>query len=196
MLKKITFATIFLLMFWMLNAQMMSARQRHLRINLGGGVSWIIGEDVKNKDDNHVYEPQFNFGAGLSWVGDSPDKISFEPGIRYVMRGFDEIYDKDSENPRYEGTSISYIDVYGKIKYGIGQFYMSIGSGVAIAPFTEHYNTFNVPLMMGFDYYFRPNIIFGMDIDILLLDMPVKDAYPNFNKVKGITGLFTVSFLI
>ena len=198
MIKKTVITILFLIIFLVLNAQMISARQKFLRINLGGGASLIFGDDVINREEeNHAYDAQLTFATGLSYVSDNPNRIvNFEPGIRYVVRGFDEVYDKDTEKPRYEGTSISYIDIFGKLKLGQDQLYLVLGSGVAIAPFTEFYNTFNIPIFWGCDFYIRPKLILGIEGDILLLDMPVKDAYQNFNKVKGFTALFSISFLI
>ncbi|MCL2065331.1 MAG: hypothetical protein FWG98_13315 [Candidatus Cloacimonetes bacterium] len=196
MFKRLIIVMILLSLFLVLNAQMMSQRQSKYRINLGLGFCGIFGEDVMHENDGlEIASP--SFAVGLSIVNDLKDQfVTFEPGIRHIMRGFSKNIAEGADEVELKQNQISYIDIFGKIKFGNKNVRVFTGTGVAIAPFTEYYNTFNIPVYLGLDWYPQElPFVLGIESDILLLDMPVKDVYTDFNKVKCYTVLASFSYL-
>ena len=170
-------------------AVMCFAQENDIRISLGLNNSSIFGSDVTDR-----HEGKFGFNGGISYQLNGRGRAqALELGSRYVTRGFLEVFDRDTDNQKERVTNISYIDLYGKYKLHTGNGWIFVlGSGVSLAPFTEYYNTVNIPLIVGYEWYG----LICIEADMLLLNIPVQDAYPNFNNVKSFTIALSVAIPI
>ena len=202
-MKRIIFMILFFFTFLMLNSQMMDSLQKNFRLHAGLVLSNVYGDDVDaRKEEGIKIQEVYVFGAGISYIGLSNINLPLyeiwrlEPGVRYITRGFVEKFDDEDGNKQKKNTYISCFDILGRLHFGLeGPLTLFVGSGVAIAPFTEYYNTFNVPIVFGLEFRLAPNWTFIVEGDVIVTDFPSKGVYPDFEKVNSMSWLFGAGFL-